>query len=251
MQHVTGKVAVRATLVAFAMAGALSLPSAAVAQAGHVHGGAAINTLTTEEQKQGWRLLFDGHSTSGWRNYKSDSIRGWQAVDGALTRVGRGGDIITADKYADFELVLEWKLSPEGNPGNSGIFYRASEDSSAIYWNAPEMQILDDARHGDGRTPLTSTGSNYALDGVAHGHAKPVGEWNTVRIVVNGNHVEHWLNGTKVVQYELGSDEWKAKVAASKFAQHPQYGKAREGHIGLQEHGSFVAFRNIKIRPLN
>ncbi len=210
------------------------------------------NTLTEAEKKEGWKLLFDGESMRGWRNYRSDSIRsGWQAVDGALTRVGRGGDIITAEKYRDFELVLEWKLSPEGPAGNSGIFYRAIEDSSAIYWNAPEMQILDDTRHNDGRTPLTSTGANYALDPVEHGTAKPIGEWNSVKIVIKNNHVEHWLNGKRVVSYVLGSEEWKAKVAKSKFAPHTQYGKASEGHIGLQDHGSFVAFRNVKIRSLN
>ena len=209
------------------------------------------NTLTDAEKKAGWRLLFDGKSTAGWRNYRSDSIRaGWQVVDGALTRVGAGRDIITREKFADFELTLDWKLSPDGAPGNSGIFYRAVEDSSAIYWNAPEMQILDDARHGDGKNTLTSTGSNYALDGVEHGAAKPIGEWNTVRLVVKGNHVEHWLNGKKVVEYEFGSDAWKEKVARSKFAPHAQYGKAREGFIGLQDHASFVAFRNIKVRPL-
>jgi hypothetical protein len=231
---------------------ALSAPATMAAQGHDQHAQHAMhNTLTDAEKRAGWRLLFDGKSTDGWRNYRSDSIRsGWQVVDGALTRVGPGRDIITKEKFADFELTLDWKLSPEGPPGNSGVFYRAVEDSSAIYWNAPEMQILDDARHGDGKNTLTSTGSNYALDGVPHGAAKPIGEWNTVRLVVKGNHVEHWLNGKKVVEYEFGSDAWKEKVAKSKFAPHAQYGKAREGHIGLQDHASFVAFRNIKVRPL-
>lgn len=211
----------------------------------------APNTLTAAEQQAGWKLLFDGKTTKGWRNYKADTIgSGWQVVDGALTRVGRGGDIISNEKFGDFELILEWKLSPQGPPGNSGIFYRVVEDTAAIYWNAPEMQILDDARHSDGRTLLTSTGANYAIDPATPGLANPIGEWNTVRILVVGNHVEHWLNGKKSVEYELGSADWKAKVAKSKFAPHPLYGKAREGYIGLQEHGSFVAFRNIKIRPV-
>jgi hypothetical protein len=112
------------------------------------------------------------------------------------------------------------------------------------------MQILDDARHPDGRTELTSSGANYALDGVPHGTAKPVGEWNTVRIVAKGAKVEHWLNGKKVVEYEMWSPKWEAAVAASKFKDYPQYGRAKAGHIGLQEHGSYVAFRNIKIREL-
>ncbi len=209
------------------------------------------NTLTDAERAAGWMLLFDGKTTDGWRRYGADTMPpGWQAVDGALTRVGRGADIITTRQFADFELTLEWKLSPEGPAGNSGIFYRAPESSTAIYWGAPEMQILDDARHGDGRSELTSSGSNYALHGVPHGTARPVGEWNHVRIVAHGAHVEHWLNGKKVVEYALWSPEWEALVAKSKFAEHPQYGRAKAGHIGLQEHGSFVAFRNIKIREL-
>ena len=213
--------------------------------------GVAMNTLTDAERSAGWRLLFDGRSLDGWKRYKSaEPITGWGAVDGALTRTARGGDIITADQFGDFELALEWRLSPDGPPGNSGIFYRALETTSEIYWGAPEMQVLDNARHPDGRSELTSAGSNYALHGVAHSHARPVGEWNAVRLVVNGNHVEHWLNGTKVVEYELGSADWKERVAKSKFAEHPDYGRAQRGHIGLQEHGSYVAFRNVKIRAL-
>jgi hypothetical protein len=113
------------------------------------------------------------------------------------------------------------------------------------------MAIVDNERHADGRRELTSSGANHSLYPVAHRHTRPVGEWNHIRLIVNRNHVEHWLNGEKVVEYELGSDDWKARVAASKFADKPRYGKATEGHIGLQEHGSFVAFRNIKIRRLN
>ena len=210
-----------------------------------------MNTLTDAERAAGWRLLFDGRSLAGWRRYKSaEPITGWEAVDGALTRTARGSDIITADQFRNFELALEWRLSLDGPAGNSGIFYRAVETTSEIYWGAPEMQVLDNARHPDGRSELTSAGSNYALHGVAHSHARPVGEWNTVRLVVNGNHVEHWLNGAKVVEYELGSPAWRALVAKSKFAEHADYGRAERGHIGLQEHGSYVAYRNIKIREL-
>lgn len=210
-----------------------------------------MNALTDAERAAGWRLLFDGRTTQGWKRYKSvEPITGWEAVDGALTRTARGGDIITTDQFRNFELALEWRLSPDGPAGNSGIFYRALETTSEIYWGAPEMQVLDNARHPDGRSELTSAGSNYALHGVAHSHARPVGEWNAVRLVVNGNHVEHWLNGTKVVEYELGSADWRERVAKSKFAEHPDYGRAERGHIGLQEHGSYVAFRNVKLREL-
>lgn len=218
---------------------------------GEVAGGetATMNTLSGEQRAAGWRLLFDGRTTTGWRGYKQEGMpSGWEATDGALTRTGRGGDIITVDQFGDFELELEWRLAPEGPPGNSGIFYRVTEEADAIYWGAPEMQILDNDRHGDGRSPLTAAGSNYALHGVGHEHTRPVGEWNAVRLVVSGNHVEHWQNGTKVVEYELGSPDWLERVANSKFAPHPLYGRARRGHIGLQDHGSYVAFRNIRIR---
>ena len=209
---------------------------------------AVQNTLTDAERGAGWRLLFDGQTTNGWRNYRKPTLSdGWKVHDGALTRVGAGGDIITSDQFGNFELTLEWKIEPAGN---SGIFYRASEDSDAIYWNAPEMQVLDDAHHPDGLSRLTSAGAAYDLYPSPAGIVKPANEWNAVRLVVNGNHVEHWLNGVKIVEYEFGSRDWDAKVAASKFAPHPHFGKNTRGHIGLQDHGNLVAFRNIKIRAL-
>jgi hypothetical protein len=209
------------------------------------------NTLTDAERAAGWTLLFDGTTTKGWRNYRADSLSsGWQAVDGTLTRVRRGGDIITTEQFTNFEMMLEWRLNTDGPAGNSGIFYRASEEPQVIYMGAAEMQILDNDRHPDGRSELTSSGANYALHGVAHSHTRPVGEWNSVRIIANGNHIEHWFNGQKVVEFELDSPEWKALVEASKFKDWPLYARARTGHIGLQEHGSVVAFRNIKIRRL-
>jgi len=165
-----------------------------------------------------------------------------------LTRVGPpGGDIITDAQFKNFELALEWKISPGGN---SGIFYRASEDSDAIYWNAPEMQVLDDARHPDGQSRMTAAGAAYDLYPSPAGIVKPANEWNAVRLVVNGNHVEQWLNGVKVVEYDFGSPDFQAKVKDSKFAPHQNFGKNAEGHIGLQDHGDIVAFRNIKIRVL-
>ncbi|PYO28713.1 MAG: DUF1080 domain-containing protein [Gemmatimonadetes bacterium] len=174
---------------------------------------------------------------------------GWGVREGALTRAHPAADIITTEKFKNFELTLEWNIAPGGN---SGIFYRASEhpDDNAIYWSAPEYQILDDARHPDGQSRLTAAGSDYGLYPSPAGVVKPAGEWNTTRLVVNGNHVEHWLNGVKVVEYELGSPDWEAKVKASKFATHPRYGRNAEGYIGLQEHEFRVAYRNIKIRAL-
>ncbi len=211
-------------------------------------GPAGLNTLTPEERAAGWRLLFDGHSTVGWRGWKMDSMpSGWGVRDGALTRVRPAADIITTEKFKNFELSLEWNVAPGGN---SGVFYRASEDETAIYWTAPEMQVLDDAGHTDGQSRLTAAGSDYGLYPAPAGIVKPAGQWNQVRILVNGNHVEHWLNGVKVVEYELGSPDWEAKVKASKFADHPRYGRNADGYIGLQEHEFRVAYRNIKIRVL-
>jgi alpha-3'-ketoglucosidase len=206
------------------------------------------NTLTDAERSAGWRLLFDGRTTAGWRNYGKPTISdGWTVQDGSLTRTGAGGDIITTDQFRNFELSIDWKIEPGGN---SGVFYRASEDSDEIYWNAPEMQVLDDAKHPDGKDRMTAAGAAYDLYPSPAGHVKPGGEWNTARLIVNGNHVEHWLNGAKLLEYELGSRDWDAKVAASKFKPHPHFGKNAQGHIGLQDHGNLVAFRNIKIRVL-
>lgn len=207
------------------------------------------NRLTPEEEEAGWKLLFDG-TLDGWRGYRREEVpAGWQARDGALvfTPGNRGGTIITVDQYADFELALEWRVS-EG--GNSGIFYRATEDEVQPYWTGPEMQLLDNAGHRDGRTPATSAGSNYALHAPTEDVTRPVGEWNQVRIIVRGPQVEHWMNGVRIVAYELWSDDWRALVQSSKFGEWPGYGLARAGHIGLQDHGDSVWFRNIKIRTL-
>ncbi len=206
------------------------------------------NTLTPVERQAGWQLLFDGVSTRGWRNYlKQDISAGWQVVDGALTRMGPAGDIISLEKYRNFELSIDWKIS---SGGNSGIFYRGIEGPEAIYFSAPEMQVLDDLRHADGKSRLTSGGAAYGLYPAPGGAVKPVGEWNTARVLVLGNHVQQWLNGVSMADYQLHSVDWKGLVAASKFQQWPEYGQAAEGYIGLQDHGDLVAFRNIKIRLL-
>src|SRR5918992_1321039 len=218
------------------------------AQQSTAQAGGSVSTLTDDERAAGWRSLFDGRTTAGWRGYKQATIpSGWQVVDGALTRVGSGGDIITTDQFANFELALEWKVAPGGN---SGIFYRVTEEGEAAYHTGPEMQVLDDARHQDGGSPLTSAGSLYGIYAAPAGVVKPAGEWNAVRIVVNGSHVEHWLNGVKVVDYELGSSDWEKRVGEAKFKEWPAYGRAKRGHIALQDHGDWVAYRNIKIKVL-
>jgi hypothetical protein len=211
-------------------------------------GAASVSALTPDERAAGWRPLFDGSTTAGWRGYRrADMPRGWQVVDGALTRAGEGGDIITNDQFENFELALEWKVAPGGN---SGIFYRATEAGDAVYHSGPEMQVLDDARHKDGASRLTAAGSLYGIYAAPAGVVKPAGEWNAVRLVVNGTHVEHWLNGVKVVDYELGSPDWVKRVGDAKFKEWPEYGRAKRGHIALQDHGDWVAYRNIRIKVL-
>lgn len=209
----------------------------------------APNTLTDAERAEGWTLLFDGTSMQGWRGYGKTAMpdSGWSVIDGTITRTAQGGDIVTADAYRDFELALEWKVPPGGN---SGVFYRALESADPIYYSAPEMQVLDDERHVDGKNPLTSAGAAYGLYAPPRGVVRPAGEWNAARLVVRGDSVEHWLNGQKVVAYELGSADWKAKVAASKFNEWKAYGTGKEGRIGLQDHGDRVQFRSIKLRVL-
>ena len=210
-----------------------------------------MNTLTSAEVRDGWTLLFDGRTTSGWRGYRMDTMpSGWAVIDGALTRTGTGGDIVTTRQYDNnWELQLEWKTE---KGGNSGIFFDVIEDPSlgAVYASGPEFQILDNVAHADGISPSTSAGGNYALHPPVRDVTRPLGEWNHVRLIVNGNHVEHWMNGVKLLEYELGTDEWKRLVAASKFKDMPKYGLARRGHIALQEHDAMVAFRNIKLREI-
>ena len=195
-----------------------------------------------------WLVLFDGTSTNAWRGFQMERLpAGWQIEDGALTRVASAGDIITREVFGDFELELEWKVPPNGN---SGIMYRVTEADSSTYRTGPEYQVLDDAGHPDGRNRLTSAASAYGFYAAPAGIVKPASEWNSARIVANGNRIEHWLNGVKVVEYELGSADWEAKLAASKFAEWKGYGRAPRGHIALQDHGDRVAFRNIRIRVL-
>lgn len=195
-------------------------------------------------------VLFDGTSLNAWRGYKTEAVPvGWRVVDNTLTKDASVGDLISKEEFDDFDLELEWKI---GEAGNSGIFYRGTEEYDHIYWSAPEYQLLDDIKGTDNKTRLTCAGADYAVYPSPAGHLKPVGEWNSARIVANGNRVEHWLNGFKLLEYELGSPDWTARVKASKFAAWPSYGRARRGHIGLQgDHAGSLAFRNIRVRDLH
>lgn len=208
----------------------------------------ATNTLTSAEKAEGWQLLFDGTSLHGWRAFKSPTPpAGWKAVNGELVRQDGGGDLMTVDQFGDFELRLEWKLSKDGN---SGIMFRVTDQGAQTYETGPEFQILDNAGHKDGKQPMTSAGSNYAMHAPARDVTKPIGEWNDVRLIVRGAHVEHWMNGVKLLEYELWSEDWDKRMKASKFAKMPGYGRAKRGHLVLQDHGNLVWYRNIRIKAL-
>jgi hypothetical protein len=214
--------------------------------------GADANQLTAAEKADGWKLLFDGKTTKGWHQYKGKDIgKGWKIADGALALVHKegegGGDIITDDMFGNFEFAIDWKVTPGAN---SGIMYRVSETEDAPFFTGPEYQILDNAKHADGKNPKTSAASCYALYAPTKDVTKPVGQWNHTRILVKDNHVEHWLNDVKVVEYEFGSKDWNKRVAESKFNEWKKFGTMKKGGIDLQDHGDDVAYRNIKIRPL-
>src|SRR3954462_6277467 len=196
-----------------------------------------------------WRALFDGKSLDAFRGYKTDKVPGgWHIANGTLAKDARVEDIVSKDEFGDFELEVDWKI---GEAGNSGIFYRGTEEYDHIYWSAPEYQLLDDVKGADNKTRLTCAGAAYAIYPSPSGHLKPVGDWNSARIVARGAHVEHWLNGVKLLEYELESPDWLAKVKASKFVAYPNYGRARRGHIAFQgDHEGSPAFRNIRIREI-
>jgi hypothetical protein len=226
--------------------GAAALIAGAVITAPGAGGNAgAKDTASTAA----WHTLFDGELLDTFRGWNSPGMpQGWRVLDGNLVKEGAVDDLVTREQFGNFELELEWKI---GKAGNSGVFYRGTREYDHIYWSAPEYQLLDDANANDGRSRLTAAAAAYALYGPPAGVVKPFGEWNTTRIVVKGDHVEHWLNGRKVVEYELGSPDWKAKVAASKFSKYPNYGLAKSGYIGIQgDHPGSLALRHIRIREL-
>ena len=205
------------------------------------------NTLTAAEKAAGWKLLFDGQSLNGWRSFKKPDPpeSGLEVKDGALTCVkgGKGGDLITADTFDDFELAWEWKMPPRSN---NGVKYFITEERRSAVGH--EYQLLDDARTKD---PLSSCASFYLV--VAPSPDKkvmPFGEWNFSRILVRGNHVEHWLNGAKVLEYECGDPKILEQVARTKFKNTPGFGTKLRGHILLTYHTDECWFRNLKIREL-
>ena len=226
------------------------------------------NELTAAERAIGWRLLFDGRTLSGWRGLGYDSVptAHWKVADGAIEKIAsgnvpkladgqpaHGGDLMTVDSFGDFELAFEWKVAPGAN---SGVKYNVSERLSMS--QAPnhaalgfEYQILDDDRHEDGKLPSHRAGALYDLIAPnARKHVRPVGEWNRSRIVFRGGHGEHWLNGEKIVEFDLGTPRMDSLIAASKYRSIPGFADRREGggHIVLQDHGDEAYFRSIKVR---
>ena len=221
----------------------LTVPALAAPPADAPH-----NTLTAAEKAQGWTLLFDGKTLNGWREFKKTTVgSGWQVVDGVLTLVqpDKADDIITTRKYGNFDLQFDWKISKNGN---SGVYYHVIEKGEKGYESGPEYQLLDNA-HGE--PPLQRAAGLFGLYAPTQDVTKPVGEFNHSRLVVDHGHVQHWLNGVKVAEYQLGSPDFKARIAGTKFAHWPLFATADTGYISLQDHESVVAFRDIKIKPLN
>ena len=210
----------------------------------------ALNQLTPDEKSAGWQLLFDGKdATQWWRGYKKDKLPdGWVVKDGAIVREKGGGDIITKDQFESFEFSVDWNIS-EG--GNSGVMFKVKEADGPPYVTGPEAQIQDNVK---GKDPQKA-GWMYQLYSAKEDATKPAGQWNTFvlkcqKTAAGTYKCEHTMNGTKYVEYEIGSADWNEKVAKSKFAKMPGFAKAAEGHICLQDHGNLVSFRNIKIRKL-
>jgi hypothetical protein len=221
---------------------------------------AALNALTEQEKTEGWELLFDGNTLNGWKRYNQDSIGPlWTVENGTIKCDGtgltegtanNGGSLITIKQYDNFDLTLEWKVSPGGN---SGIHYHVVEkpEYKHEFDTGPEYQIMDDKGWKDPLKPEQLAGSNYDMHAApADKKINPVGEWNSARIVYNKGHVEHWLNGEKVVEFEDGDADFMERYKKSKWVEYPGWNKFKKGSIALQDHGAPVYFRNIKIKAL-
>jgi hypothetical protein len=217
-----------------------------------------VNTLTAAEQAAGWQLLFDGKSTSGWHGYNGKPTGAWIIEDCALKTVGTQGnygsdqraDLVSDREFENFELSLDWKAS---KGGNSGVMYAVVESPKyqSTFLTGPEYQLIDDVGFPEKLQDWQKAGADYAMyDPPANKNLKPVGEWNNTRIVVNGTHVEYWLNGQQLFAFERWSDDWKRRKDEGKWKDAAEYGMAKKGRIALQDHGSVFWFRNIKIRGL-
>jgi hypothetical protein len=258
-----------ATIAALLLAGCASAPSSDMGTVQSGSTSASLNQLTAAERAAGWRSMFDGQTLAGWRGLGAPGVptAHWTVENGAIKKIAsgkvpvqadgqprEGGDLMSEATYRDFELSWDWKMTPAGN---SGVKYNVSEELSTAM--APphaakgfEYQMIDDDRHPDGKLPTHRTGALYDLIAPPDNKPiKPVGEWNHSVIIFDGNHGEHWLNGQKVVAYELGSPSMSKALAASKYAPISWFAERRAGHIVLQDHNDEVYFRNIKIRELH
>ena len=221
----------------------------------------AANSLSDHEKAEGWKLLFDGKSMNGWKNFKKDGVGKSWVIDNGTMHLNStqnedgtwsakdGGDIITIGTYENFELNLEWKIS---NCGNSGIMYNVQEDEKYCcpWWTGPEMQILDNACHPDTKYPTHRAGDLYDMIETKYVTTHPAGEWNKVRLISNNSEVQFWLNGYKVVEFTMFDDNWVEMIDKSKFTEMGGFGEFKNGHIALQDHSDKVWFRNIKIKEL-
>lgn len=212
----------------------------------------SINRLSENEIKNGWQLLFNGKNLGGWKAFQAKQISGWKVIDGILYNSGvgsdHGGDIITKDKFQNFELYLEWKIASKSN---SGVFFHVNEKiGKAIYESAPEYQLLDDKGWPEKLRDNQYSGANYGMHPPQNAVVKDLKDWNQSRIIVDGKHVQHFLNGNKIVDYNLWDADWNMKKQKGKWKDYPYYGLAKKGNIGLQDHGGMVQFRNIKIRVI-
>ena len=213
-----------------------------------------IATSAITEAKPKWKELFDGKSVSEWRGFRRETFpsKCWVIEEQSIKTVGGCDksdqvDIVTKEKYRNFELEFEWRVAPGAN---SGVIYLISEDQDQTWKTGPEMQVLDDDKHPDGKKPTTSAGSLFDLIAPTNKTLRPVGEYNKARVVINNGHVEHWLNGNKILEYDLGSSELKDLIAKSKFKSFPRFAQNSEGLIALQYHGDDVWYRRIRIRSL-
>lgn len=215
---------------------------------------APANVLTEVEKAEGWKLLFNGTNLDGWRMYKNKENKTWSAQDGTIHCTGSTtdksdmrADLLSNDEFENFELVADWKIAPQGN---SGILYLVTEEFDAPYMSGPEYQLIDDENFPEKLEDWQKSGANYAMNPPSKLAAKPIGEWNHTRIVLNKGHLEHWLNGEKVVDTEMWTPEWTKNKTTGKWKDYKGYGVAKKGHICVQDHGSEIWFKNVKIKQL-
>jgi len=209
------------------------------------------NELTAAEKKEGWVLLFDGKSIDNWRTYKNLPDNSWEIVNGQLhckkDGVTQRADLVTKDQYASFEIELDWKVE---KGANSGLLYHVLETQKSSYETGPEYQLIDDLGYAEKLEDWQKSGADYAMHPPSKIASNPVGQYNHTKLVVNGAHVEHWLNGVKVADFMAWTPEWEKLKTSGKWKDYPDYGKAKSGYIALQDHGGGIWFKNIKIKKL-